>query len=260
MKHSLAIPLALALTISPLLLSAAQPSSDVVAFNAGVRVDVDATGKPVKVEAPQDLPLAVRTYIEKRVASWQYEPARQAGVAVPATTYVKVGACAIPLAAGSGYRLGMDYKGNGPRVANAHGMMPPPHYPADALRRGISGDFKVVVRINADGTAEATDINAITTSGKGRGYLATFEPALRQWVKGLQYEPEIVAGIPVATRVLVPVTFTLRGGNSRSDIKRELVDMALASSECKRANVAGAPELYPVALDSPVKVTPTPAG
>ncbi len=249
-----------ALAATPTVLTAATPSPDVVAFNAGVRVDVDAAGKPVKVEAPQDLPPAVREYIEKRVASWQYEPAKQNGVAVPATTFVKVGACAIPLPASSGFRLGLDYKGNGPRIASAHGMLPPPSYPGDAQRKGISGDFKVVVQINADGTAEAADITATTTSGKGRGYLSTFEPVLRQWVKGLQYDPEIVAGAPVATRMLVPVSFSLRSGNSRNDIKREMVDRALASSECRIASSAGAPELYPVALDSPVKVTPTPAG
>ena len=41
----------------------------VVAFNASVRVDVDASGKPVKVEAPADLPDSIRSFIEKRVAS-----------------------------------------------------------------------------------------------------------------------------------------------------------------------------------------------
>ncbi|MBP8615766.1 MAG: hypothetical protein KBI17_05860, partial [Thermomonas sp.] len=42
---------------------AAEPAAakpDVVAFNASVRVEVDAAGKPVKVEAPADLPEAIR--------------------------------------------------------------------------------------------------------------------------------------------------------------------------------------------------------
>ncbi|MDQ3160361.1 MAG: energy transducer TonB [Pseudomonadota bacterium] len=258
MKLSCAITLAAALSPVPMILSAAEPPQKIVAFNAGVRVDVDAAGKPVKVEAPQDLPLAVRNYIEKRVATWQYQPAKLDGTAVPATTYVKVGVCAIPVAAGSGFRLGLDYKGNGPRVANVHGIAPPPGYPADALRRGISGEFEVVVRVNADGTAEAMDIS--TAGGTGRGVLATFDPALRQWVKGLQYDPEIVAGVPVATRVQVPVSFKMGSRNSRSDIKREVMGRALASSECQMANATGVLERYPVALDSPVQVTPTPAG
>ena len=85
----------------------------VVAFNASVRVEVDAAGKPVKVEAPADLPEAIRGYIEKRVASWQYQPAKVAGVARPAVTYVAVNACAVPVS--EGFRLGLDFDGNGPR-------------------------------------------------------------------------------------------------------------------------------------------------
>ena len=59
----------------------------VVAFNASVRVEVDAAGKPVKVEAPADLPEAIRGYIETRVASWQYQPAKADGAPASAVTY-----------------------------------------------------------------------------------------------------------------------------------------------------------------------------
>ena len=88
----------------------------VVAFPASVRVDVDASGRPVKVEAPADLPEPIRAFIEKRVATWHYSPAMVAGVPQAGTTYVRVGACAVP--EGDQYRLAIDYKGNGPRFAD----------------------------------------------------------------------------------------------------------------------------------------------
>lgn len=105
----------------------------VVAFSASVRVDVDATGKPVKVEAPADLPDVIRSYIEKRVATWQYQPAKQDGQPVAATTYVGINACAVP--AEGGYRLGLDFNGNGPRNAGDQ-RLKPPLYPNEPERLG----------------------------------------------------------------------------------------------------------------------------
>jgi hypothetical protein len=56
-----------------------EPAAKVVTFSASVRIDVDATGKLVKIEASGDVPEAIRNYIEKRVATWQYAPPRKRG-------------------------------------------------------------------------------------------------------------------------------------------------------------------------------------
>ena len=115
----------------------AQAKADVVAFNASVRVEVDAAGKPVKVEASQDLPKPIREFVEKRVASWQYLPASINGVPQPATTYVGVSACAVPVA--EGYRLGVDFNGNGPRTASDRPLVGP-MYPPLAQRSGTEAE------------------------------------------------------------------------------------------------------------------------
>ncbi len=237
-------------------LAAEVAKPQVVAFNASVRVEVDPSGKPISVKAPDDLPVAIRSFIEKRVASWQYSPALQGGRPVPAVTFVSVGACAIPTAAGDGFRLGLDFKGNGPRIANEFGRMPPPSYPPDAQRSGLSGEFQVELTVSADGSAKATSIQP-ANGGTGRSYLATFEPTLRKWAQNLRYDPEIVAGQPVATRVTIPVGFWI--GNGRG-AHRKTIDRTLASSECQLAGAEAGREMGPVALDSPVKVTPAPAG
>ena len=230
----------------------------VVAFNASVRVEVDASGKPVKVDAPADLPESIRGFIEKRVASWQYSPAKQGGVPAPAVTYVRVGACAIPEA--GGYRLGLDFKGNGPAIVDAGPwFMPPPRYPVDMQRRGAEGTFKVNYAIQADGTTRIASIEPMDgTIGR---FVKPFRAALTDWIEGLRYQPEQVGGIAVATEMSFPVSFTLSSGSgprSNDAYRKELEARAMTSNECIAASGPSGP--LPIALDSPVKVIPTPAG
>jgi hypothetical protein len=49
------------------------------AFNASVRVEVDTTGKPVRWKR-QPTCRKDPHFIEKRVSSWQYQPAKLDGV------------------------------------------------------------------------------------------------------------------------------------------------------------------------------------
>ena len=148
MRH-LQLILVAVLSALPLTLPAAEPESKAVAFTASVRVDVDATGKPLKVEAPADLPDAIRDYIEKRVATWQYQPATQDGVAVAATTYVAGNACAVPVE--GGYRLGLDFENNGMRYAGDQ-QVPSPRYP----NRGFPPDHRRHSYRNTSNTVRCT--------------------------------------------------------------------------------------------------------
>ncbi len=238
---------------------AAEPAAakpDVVAFNASVRVEVDATGKPVKVEAPADLPEAIRGFIEKRVASWQYEPAKQGGVPAAAVTFVKVGACAIPVA--NGYRMGLDFKGNGPAIVDpGPWFMRPPQYPRELQRAGAQGTFQVAYAIQSDGTTRLVSIEPIETS-TGNRHARAFKEAIASWIEGQRYLPEQVAGTPVTTEMSFPVSFELRDGGGREAYRNELEARALASKECLAASSPTGP--LPIATNSPVKVIPTPAG
>ena|SRR6478672_731626 len=230
----------------------------VVAFNASVRVEVDASGKPVKVEAPADLPESIRSFIEKRVASWQYQPAKRDGVPASAVTYVRVGACAIPAA--EGYRLGLDFKGNGPAILDpGPWFMPPPRYPVEMQRRGAEGTFKVNYSIQADGSTRIASIEPMEgTIGR---FVKPFRGALTEWIEGLRYQPEQVGGAPVATEMSFPVSFMLSSGTgprSNEAYRKELEARAMTSNECIAASSPSGP--LPIALDSPVKIIPTPAG
>ena len=226
---------------------------DVVKFSASVRVDVDAAGRPVHVQAPEYLPVAMRDIVETRVASWQYQPANKDGVPVAATTYVDVDACAVPI--DGGYRLGVDFAGNGLRPAGAR-RLAPPTYPMVAFRRGTEAEFVLLLGIAADGHAEIDDIEEMEISGRAGGN--TFEPELRRWAKTLRFDLEIVAGSPVPGRVRIPVRFARDGARDRVVTKEEWQARAKSSRECQLA--AGARDLKPMALQPAVTVTPTPAG
>ena len=235
---------------------------DIVAFNASVRIEVDATGKPVAVEAPADLPEPIASAIEKRVAGWGYVPARRGGKAVAAVTYVSVGACAVP--AEGGYRLGIDFKGNGPRLHSDTGRMLPPPYPRALVMRGVGGTFVVSYSVQADGSTQLTGIEPAGKRMKHE-YRQSFEEALEDWVENLRYDPEQVDGQAVTTTVRVPVMYSSVDDDDRhardwrARYAADLRERAIQSEECKLASGAATGPV-PLAIDSPVKVTPSPSG
>ena len=234
-------------------LAADTPVQDVVAFNVGVKVEVDAVGKPISVQAPADLPEAIRAFVEKRVASWQYTPAQVAGVPQPAITYVGVNACAVPV--GAGYRLGLDFAGNGPRTAADRTLLPP-MYPRLAQRSGTSAEFVLILGIEADGHAVIDQIERADISG--RPGASEFEAVLRQWIKTVRFDPEQIAGKPVRGQVRMPVEFSMRDPGGRQALREELQVKAKTSRECQIAS--GENDMKPVALQPVVTVIPTPAG
>lgn len=233
---------------------AAEPAErDVVTFQASVKVDVDAAGKPVKVEAPGDLPAEIRGYIEQRVASWQYQPARLEGVPQASTTYVSVNACAMPVA--EGYRLGVDFDGNGPRRAGDRALAPPV-YPIQAEVGGTEADFTLILAVDDQGKARIEEVERADISGRaGR---TTFRPELERWVRRIRFDPEIVASKAVPSLVRMQVTFVLRDPGDRKALRNELQAKAMASRECQLASDGGG--IKPVALEPAVTVIPRPAG
>ncbi len=244
---------ALAFAAAAAAAAADEPAQKPVAFRAEAKVTLDAAGKPLAVEASQDLPAPVRNFIEQRVATWHFSPPEQDGVTGPAVTFLDLGACALPVPQG-GYRLAVDFKRNGPRYANGP-VFQAPAYPRSAMIRRIGAAMDVVYVVGTDGRATLEKLEY--TEGEG-GRRDGFDASVREWLDQMRFEPEQLAGRPVRTRIRTHVAFRPgTPGPARDDFRRQLEERAAKSDECRLAAGDQQPEgPARVALDSPVRVEP----
>ncbi|MGQ4660478.1 energy transducer TonB [Lysobacter sp. F6437] len=216
--------------------AASEPPSDgLVVFSSNARVEVDAAGNVVDVQEDATLPVAIGQALEATVRDWKFKAPVLDGVRVGGVTYVRLGACAVPIV-GGGYRLAFQYNGNGPLKLS----FPAPRYPMDALAAQVGGDFNVTYRVEPDGTAV---VEAIEGSGP---HARDFRSSLRNWIEKSTHKPELIAGQPVATRLSVPVEF---------HIGRRLPEQegTPESPSCQVALGKEAEQDRTVALDSPFK-------
>src|SRR5688572_32369272 len=112
--HRLTLLAAAAASVLAFPLSAADPAPQPFALRAEAKVEIDPSGKLVRVESTQDLPPAIRTYIEKQVATWQFKR-NDANPTANASSWLYLQACGLPVE--GGYTMGLSFEGNGPRVA-----------------------------------------------------------------------------------------------------------------------------------------------
>lgn len=222
-------------------------AAEPIAFSADARVEIDATGKPTKVEAAPELPEAIRSFIERKVATWHFAPPSRDGESGSGVTYLQLGACAMP--EGNGYRMAIDYKGNGPRRSGS-GILFPPRYPPEAQRAGEEADLRVTWIVEPDG--RATLENILREDRPVTRKSDPFQRVVREWVASLRYEPEELAGRRLRTRVSVPVEFRL-DARSAGATREQLLEQASQSTECRMAASKLQQGLQPVAVDSPFK-------
>jgi hypothetical protein len=231
-------------------------------FGAQSRIEVDAEGKVVAIEAAPGLPAAVNTALEQNLRKLRFEPATKDGRAVGGVTYARQEACAIP--EGGQYRMAVKFLGNGPGYAEGGGRLAAPRWPTSGPTTGPV-EVKLVYRVGPDGeiTVESTDL----VSGRNR-VAQDFVSASRQWLDGRRGKPEFLDGQPVSTRMSTTVKFmpsvTFTGSNARRQAEaygkaeraRQEQARIAASDACSLA--ARPPDGTPVqvALDSPFKPLP----
>lgn len=230
---------------SVFLLSAAAQAAEPLIFQASARIDVDANGVVTRVEPSDALSPALQELVKTQVAGYRFEAPMHAGVKSAGTTYVALGGCAVP--EGNGYNVSLAYKSAGPRFVG--GTFLPPKYPPQAYQAGAEADAIVAYVIQPDGAALLDGIRYNGTPRQKRH----FDKALEAWVAQFRYEPEMIAGDPVRTKLEVSVSFEL-GGGSMQAYEREVKAKRLASPECTAATSRD--PLEPVAVDSPFKKLP----
>lgn len=255
MKHAMAAALSMMLLGG---WAQAGMATDVVRFQTNVQVDVDAAGQPVRVVMPEDLPAEVRTFIEQRVRSWQYQSATLAGEPQPATTYIWVNACAVP--ENGAFRLAANFGGNGPRLQGKSSFAPWPRHPVSAMIGRVEAEMDVVAEFDDHGNVRSSRFENAAFHKDGKPLAISrarlFEPDLKQWLHNVHFDPEIVAGRPVSSQMRFHVVFKL-AGNSAAGFHEQLQEEARASAECQAAANAG---IVPVAVNPAVRVIAAPQG
>jgi len=225
-------------------------ATEPVAFRASARVEIDAAGKPMNIEASKDLPDSIRTFIEKTVATWHFTPPSRGDVSGIGVTYLSLGACAFP--EGGNYRMAIDLKGNGPSLVS-HPEPSLPRYPSEAMRAGREADLVVKWIVETDGLASLERIER-----KGGTALRKNDPffkPIKEWIAQLRYEPEELAGHRVRTRISMPFKFSLlpRRSTTQTENQKEMNGL-MQSPECQIAASRLGEDMHAVAVDSPVSI------
>lgn len=220
-----------------------------VVFRADARVEVDADGKLVKVEAGQDLPEGVRRYIERQLSTWQYRRRLGDKASGNAATWVDLRVCAVPNDAGD-YTMGLEFRGNGPRLAGGRQMFVTQGVANAVARHHYNGSIKVHFVINADGSAKLESIDGLDRGRAGKD----IETEVRFWISRLAFDTEEVNGQPLATSATLPVEF--RTSSSRRERPHEA---AMASTPCRMAamNAGQGEPASNVAYESEIGIVPS---
>lgn len=211
-----------------------------------IGADVDAGGHVTATEPEADVPAPLAKILEAAVRQWQFVPATVNGQAVAAHTFVKLKLRVTPDTRG-GHDVRIIFQGNGPRLAK-HKLLP--KYPVKAVSMGRAGFVYLDATVQPDGHLSDMKVsNRFEEWPADKVFYAAVLAAARHW----NADPEQVEGKPVATRLRIPVNFTLTPPNFTA---RQLAilraDQQKEAAEDARAGIP-LPSEQEVALDSPLQ-------
>ncbi|WP_454829126.1 TonB family protein [Pseudoxanthomonas wuyuanensis] len=138
--------------------------------------------------------------ITTAVAAWAAQPPRLSSVTgqgAPPTTQEPVDSNAVPTLSVASLQMAGAAIADG---ATPSPHLPPPRYPADAAKRGISGSVLLRILVGADGKAK--DVRVEKSKPAGVFDTASIE-AVRRWT----FSPALKDGKPVQGWVRVPIDF-----------------------------------------------------
>ncbi|MBY4597546.1 hypothetical protein K3217_18690 [bacterium BD-1] len=173
-------------------------------------VSVDASGRVTDAETLGNVPAPIRALLHDTARAVEFEPARKGGVAVPSRTALTL-------------KMRFESAGNGTYLARMEGIssgapafdkrrrVP---FPGIAASAGYGAGVLVRLSIGADGKVDMANSGiervALARNGKPSDDAArreSFEKAVLRAVAKWTFAVEEVDGQPLATRVLVPVSF-----------------------------------------------------
>jgi hypothetical protein len=179
-------------------------------FRYDLALDVDTQGHVVRVTLPDGVPAPFVAPLEKAANGWAFKAPLRAGVPMTARTYARVKLLLLPLGKDH-YGMRVDFLSNGPSLMFTRN----PSYPPEMMRNRAEGTVYMTAIVEPDGSlahielkkAELSQHDVVNTPRATR----LFAQAAREAMQTMQAKPEWIGGKPVATAIVLPVSFGLNG-------------------------------------------------
>lgn len=181
-------------------------------FRYDLALDIDVQGHVSHVTLPDGVPTPFVAPLQEAAHRWTFKAPVRDGVPVTARTYGRVKVLLVPQDKDH-YGMKIDYLSNGPSLTFTHN----PGYPPQMIRDRAEGTITMSAVVQPDG--RVTDIQLkearLSQHVVVRTHHATelFAQALRGSMQTMLAKPEWVDGKPVATAIVLPVTFGLNGNS-----------------------------------------------
>ena len=227
-----------------------QESQGAALTYATARLEVDATGKVAVAELIGKKPHPILAERAEAVArAWRFQPVLRDGKPVGGTTYANMHICVVP--DGEGMRVAIDFAGNGPdsEWGRRKGSSELPI--GSMVGAGIFGlSGKVQYRVGADGRAKLESATLSDPKLQSR-YGVSWWRELNNLVKESRFKPEMVDGVPVATRVETVYELRWLKSDDKKAAQAMNSEVIAESNACRSLRENGVKA--EVALDSPFK-------
>lgn len=215
---------------------AEEPGQQPMLVHMQAALDIDVEGRVSNVEFVDErkLPEALRRDAAQVARSWRFMPPTRNGKPVSGRTFAGMHACLVPSPRGIDYTFA--FTGNGPA-----GTYLPPRKPralalpvAKLLGEGVDQvTGRAVYVVSPEGTV--TLESAVLDDPKLQ---ARFGPQWfrdqRELFKAHRYRPELIDGVPTATRLETQTAFRWFGDANRADIDAKLRENDEHSDACRK--------------------------
>jgi hypothetical protein len=213
-----------ALVMSMLALPVLAEDSGPVAFSTSLRMVLGVDGKPRALEADERLPELLREQLVRQIGDWRFESVDGQPIPGEVVTWVHLDVCLKPNPQDpDALNMAVSFGRLGPKMEP--GVFP--RYPKGAARGGHTADLKVDYLVRPDGRIS---LERIESQRDRQPYRHEFESSVRAWLAELRFVPEQLDGQAIATRMSMPIRFSLGGGSATKETRQ-----AMDSDECAAA-------------------------
>lgn len=189
----------------------AQPAERSFRYDLGL--DIDTQGHVAHVSLPDGVPAPFVSPLERAASGWTFKAPLRDGKPVTARTYARARLLLVPQD-NDRYGLRIDLLSNGPSLTFTRN----PSYPSEAIRNRVEGTVYMSALVQPDGSLTRIVLTRAELSQHGalslQRAIHLFAKAAEDAMQTMQAKPEYIDGKPVATAIVLPVSFGLNGTGS----------------------------------------------